>query len=111
MNLQSSPYIYVAELETYFDKFSQHAQAREYWLELEGCPLSYELPLGVSLDLIRKDAVDLSVPIDLILHLKNPPHNFMPLVSISQIRSRLLNSLKDVILSPTSNFPGLLRVV
>ena len=96
MSLQSSPYIYAAELEAYFDKFSQHAQAREYWLETNGAPLQYDLPLGVSLDLVSNQDVDLSVPIDMILHLKNPPEGFMPLVNNNQIKSRLLNSLKDV---------------
>lgn len=96
MSLQSSPYIYAAELEAYFDKFSQHAQAREYWLEMNSSPLQYDLPLGVSIDLVSEQGVDLSVPINMILHLKNPPENFMPLVSINQIKTRLLNSLKDV---------------
>jgi len=81
MNLQSSPYIYAAELEAYFDKFSQHAQAREYWFEFNGTPLMYDLPLGVSIDLASKERVDLSVPVDMILHLKNPPEHFMPLIS------------------------------
>jgi hypothetical protein len=96
MNLHCSPYIYVAELEVYFDKFSQHAQAREYWLEVNGYAFQYDLPLGVSLDLISEATLDLTAPIDMILHLKNPPQDFAPLLNKNQIKSRLLNSLKDV---------------
>lgn len=109
MNLQCSPYIYVAELEAYFDKFSQHAQAREYWLETSGNALQYDLPLGVSLDLATEAKLDLTAPVDMVLHLKNPPHDFVPLQNKNQIKSRLLNSLKDVGFSKRFNSLDVLR--
>ena len=94
MQANLSPYVYLEEVQNYFENFSQKATKREYWLEFNGNPLSWDHTLGTIIDLFSTES-DI-IPFNFIFHLRNCPSDILKLENMSQIKSRFLHSLKDV---------------
>lgn len=94
MQANHSPYIYLQEIQSYFENFSQKITKREYWLEFNGSPLNWDNTLGCVIDLFRKQK---DGPIfNFVFHLRNCPTEILKLENMSEIKSRFLHSLKDV---------------
>ena len=97
MEMQSnlSPYIHLEEIERYFETFIQSATKKDFWLELNGNPVSWDIPLGTVVSLYAEDSGQ-EVPVTFIFHKRNCPSSILKLENIAQIKSRFLDSLKDV---------------
>lgn len=95
MHSNMSPYVNLEELQRYFEHFSQSAARKESWLELNGNPIAWDIPLGVAVSLYGKSS-DQEYPIPIILHQRNCPGSILKLENMSQLKSRVLHSLKDV---------------
>ena len=91
-----SPYVHLEELQRYFENLSQSAAKKECWFEMNGNAVAWDIPLGVAVSLYSKEEKDQEVPINIILHQRNCPSHILKLENMSQIKSRFLNSLKDV---------------
>ena len=97
MEMQSnlSPYVNLEELQRYFEHFSQSAARKESWLELNGSPIPWDVPLGVAISLYGQKE-NQKYPITIVLHQRNCPNSILKLENMSMLKSRILHSLKDV---------------
>lgn len=68
MSPHLSPYAHLEEIQRYFENFSQSAAKKECWFALQGKPLQWDVPLGVSLDLHLEKNIDYTIPIEMTLH-------------------------------------------
>lgn len=98
MQASLSPYINLRELQRYFEHFSQSAVRKESWLEMNGNPIAWDIPLSVAISLYGKANNDDKYPIEIVLHQRNCPNSILKLENMSQLKSRILHSLKDVLL-------------
>lgn len=95
MQVTLSPYIHLHELQRYFKDFSQSAARKESWLEMNSNPIPWDMPLGVAVSLYTNPGQ--SYPLSIVLHQRNCPGGILKLENMSQLKSRILHSLKDVI--------------